>query len=326
VIDFDVARTFQALVRTLPFIILRIAVYAGIALAYVLSVGVGAGIGAAIALLAGGPGAGALWGGLIGFGIVSIVLLWARRYLLYLVKAAHIAVLVEVLDGGELPAGRGQVEHGRRVVTERFIETSVLFGIDLLIKGVLRILNRTLFTLSGFVPLPGLRNLVALIARVVNMSLTYTDEIILAHNIRVRSDNPWESSREALVLYAQNYGAMLRNSVFLLVVIWALTIAVFVVFLAPAGAIAALFPNAVGGTAVLTALVAAWAVKAALLEPFAVAALMQVFFKVTADQAPDPEWDRRLAGMSKKFVALKRQASAHSAGNAPGDAAAGQPA
>ena len=30
-------------------------------------------------------------------------------------------------------------------------------------------------------------------------------------------------------------------------------------------------------------------------EPFAIAALMQVYFKVIEGQVPDPEWDRRLA-------------------------------
>ncbi|MDZ7839978.1 MAG: hypothetical protein U5R46_04025 [Gammaproteobacteria bacterium] len=44
---------------------------------------------------------------------------------------------------------------------------------------------------------------------VVTLSLTYLDEVILAHNIRTRADNPWESGRTALVLYAQNYKSFL---------------------------------------------------------------------------------------------------------------------
>lgn len=314
-IDFDVSRTLNAVIRTLPFVLLRVAVYAAIALAYLLAVGVGAALGAAVALLASGPGAGAFWGGLIGFGAVSLALLWARRYLLYLVKAAHIAVLVEVLDGRDLPAGRNQIEHGRRVVADRFVETSVLFAVDLLIKGVLRAINRLMFTLARFVPIPGLRDLVGIINRVINLSLTYTDEIILAHNIRTRSTNPWESSRQALILYAQNYGAMLRNALLLLLVMWALTAAVFLLFLAPAGAIVAFFPDAVGGLAVLAALLGAWAVKAALLEPFAVAAMMQVYVRVTEGQQPDPTWDERLSRASGKFVRLKEQAAAFEPGS-----------
>jgi hypothetical protein len=49
------------------------------------------------------------------------------------------------------------------------------------------------------------------------------------------------------------------------------------------------------------AIVFAWAVKAALIEPFAIACMLQVFFKVTEGQTPDPEWQARLAKLSDKF-------------------------
>ena len=56
------------------------------------------------------------------------------------------------------------------------------------------------------------------------------------------------------------------------------------------------------------ALIFAWAVKAALIEPFAIACLLQVFFRTTAGQTPDPEWDARISGVSKKFTELKDKA------------------
>ena len=37
-------------------------------------------------------------------------------------------------------------------------------------------------------------------------------------------------------------------------------------------------------------------------------ALMQVFFKVTEGQEPNPEWEAKLERGSKKFVALKDKA------------------
>lgn len=311
-IDFDIGKTLGALARTLPFVVLRMVVYAAIALSYVIVSAAGAGIGAAFAALLGSAAAGALWGGMLGFGIVSAVLFWAREYLLYLVKGAHIAVLVEVLEGRQLPQGLGQIEHGRKIIQERFVETSVLFGVDMLIKGVLRVINRMLLSFASFVPVPGLRTVMGLANRVVNLSLTYTDEVILAHNILMGSSNPWESSKDALILYAQNYSAILRNAVFLLLLMWGLTFLVFVVFLAPAGVIAAMLPGSVGVVGLLVALACAWAVKAALLEPFAVAAMMQVFFAVTANQRPDPTWDARLSQASGQFKQLKANAAAGS--------------
>jgi hypothetical protein len=41
--DFEVGHALALMGRTLPFILLRIAVYAGIAVAYVLATGLGAG-------------------------------------------------------------------------------------------------------------------------------------------------------------------------------------------------------------------------------------------------------------------------------------------
>ncbi|HEU4774891.1 MAG TPA: hypothetical protein VFS82_10300 [Lysobacter sp.] len=78
---------------------------------------------------------GAFWGGLAGFGLTSAVLYWAREYLLYLVKAGHIAVLAHLLDGKQIPGGRGQIDYASRIVKERFAESSVLFGVDQLVKA-----------------------------------------------------------------------------------------------------------------------------------------------------------------------------------------------
>ena len=123
------------------------------------------GLGAAFGLLGGAAGGGAFWGGMIGFGIVSAVLYWAREYLLYLVKAGHIAVLVELYDGNDLPAGKSQIDYAQGIVRERFVETSVLFGLDRLIRLVVRAINRMLFTVANFIPIPFLRSLASLATR-----------------------------------------------------------------------------------------------------------------------------------------------------------------
>lgn len=94
--------------RTLPFIILRLVVYAAIASAYLSASGTVAGIGWLLGRVASVEGAagGAFWGALIGFGLTSAILYLLCEYLLYLVKAAHIAVLVELLDRKSIPAGQ----------------------------------------------------------------------------------------------------------------------------------------------------------------------------------------------------------------------------
>lgn len=99
--DFSVGRALSLMFQTLPFVLLRMAVYFGAALAYVLVTGAGAGIGWGIGGFgdSGFQANATIWGGVIGFGLVGAVMYLAREYVLYIVKAGHIAVLVKLLDG-----------------------------------------------------------------------------------------------------------------------------------------------------------------------------------------------------------------------------------
>ncbi len=55
------------------------------------------------------------------------------------------------------------------------------------------------------------------------------------------------------------------------------------------------------------ALVFAIAVKKAIMEPIAIAALMQVYFKEIEGQVPNPEWTARLDQISSKFRDLAQE-------------------
>lgn len=309
--DFNLSQAMGLMLKTLPFIILRMLIYFGITLGYVLAIGIGAGIGYGVTAFGDNPGSGAGFGGIIGFGAISGVLYWAREYLLYLVKAGHISVLVEALDGKALPEGRGQIDHAQLVVKENFKEASILFGIDQLIKGILRALNRMLMTIANWLPIPNLDKLVNVINNILTVSLTYVDEVILAYMLRSKSDNPWQASKDALILYAQNYQVMLKNAVFLMLFMYLISFLVFLLFLAPVAGLMSMFPGSVGGWSFIVALVFAWSVKAALLEPLAVTAMMQVYFKTIEGQTPNPEWDEKLSVASDKFREMKAKAESY---------------
>ena len=310
--DFSLGKSFAMLAKTLPFIVLRLIVYLGIGVAYILVTGVGAVLGFGIGHFWSDPGAhvgGAFWGGLVGFGLTSALLYLAREYLLYLVKVAHIAVLVDVLDGKPVPGGQGQVAYGTNFVKAHFAESSILFGVDQIVKGVLRVITGTLAAFTAFFPIPALQTLVNFANAVIRMSLTYVDEIILAYLIRTRTTNPWDSAKDALVLYAQNYRHFLKNAVWLSLFMWGLTIAIFLALIGPASAIAIAFPGSSGVWAFAFAIIFALSFQKALLEPFAIASLMQVYFKTIEGQKPDPQWDARLSGASKHFRELAQKAA-----------------
>lgn len=322
--DFRVGEIMRLLARTSPFILLRLGVYLGITLAYVLAVGVGAGIGMLFGAVAGTRAGGAAWGGLAGFGIISGLLYLGREYLLYLVKAGHIAVLAELMDGREIPAGKGQIQYGTGVVKDRFVQASSLFVLDRLIQGVLRVFNRTTMRVANFIPVPGLEAVMKLVNAIVNTSVTWLDEVILAQIFRQRSDNPWATARDSVVLYAQNWKSVLKNAAALTFLVWGMTLVVFLVVLGPIAALVALFPGVAGFWTFAFALILALALKAALVDPFAMAGLMQVYKKVTEGQHPDPAWTQRLDSMSGKFRDLAGKARGAGPRPTPAEAPAAQ--
>jgi hypothetical protein len=321
--DFDFGRTMGVMARTWPFIAMRLLVYFGITVAYVVAIGAGAGVGYGVGHISDSPGGFALWGGLVGFGLVSLAIFWVREYILYIVKAGHIAVMVHLLEGRPVPDGQGQIEYARNVVTARFAEASLLFVLDQLIKGVVRVITGLVGGIANILPIPGAGSAARFANTVIRLSLTYVDEIILGYNVKTESSAPFESARRGIVLYAQNGRLMLKNALWLALFMWLLAFLVFLVMLAPAAAILYFMPGQLAGWSFLLAIIFAWAVKAALIEPFAIAALMQVYFRAIEGQVPNPEWDRRLSEASNHFRDLKDRAATSFGGGQPAAASSG---
>ncbi len=310
-LDFKIKEVFSALWKTKEFMLFRFLIYFGITIGYIIGTGTGAGIGWSVGSVAGGEdgsATGLMYGMFGGFAIVSGVLYYVREYLLYIVKAGHIAVILKHLDGEEIPSGKGQIAYAQSIVKERFKEASVLFAVDQIIKGVVKFITRLfsgIMTFLPFIPKP----IVSFINAVIRNSMTYVDEIILAYNIKNEIDNPWEGSKTAVVLYAQNYKKFLKNAVFVTLISWVLTLLVVIISFGPIAAMLQMGNYDLGYMPLMIAVVASISIKAALIDPFAMTALMQVFFKVTEGQVADPEWEAKLEKGSKKFREMKDKAA-----------------
>ncbi|ESW63755.1 hypothetical protein X760_29415 [Mesorhizobium sp. LSHC422A00] len=316
--DFEIGRSVSIMIRTWPFIVFRMIVYFGITLAYIVATGSGASVGYGVGHIStdpDGPLSFALWGGIVGIGVVSIALYWIREYILYVVKAGHIAVMVHLIDGRDVPNGQDQIAYAKDVVKERFAEANILFVVDQLVKGAIRAITGLIGGIAAFLPIPGLGGLIAFINTVIRLSLTYVDEIILGYNIRINSSSPFETARQGVVLYAQNGKTMVKNAIWLAVIMWGVSFVIFLLMLAPAAAIMWFIPGQLGGWAFVLAILLAWAFKAAFIEPFAIACLMQVYFKTIEGQVPNAEWDQRLAEGSSKFRELRDKALASFGGS-----------
>ncbi len=305
--DFSAARALGLMLRTWPFLLFRMVVYFTISLAYVVLTAGGAGIGWLIGALGTQDfrELATFLGGVIGFGATFGIVYLLREYILYIVKAGHIAVMIELMEGRSLPSGRAQIRHATALVRQRFTEANLLFMLDQLVRGVLDAIFSLLNGLSRMlIPTGVVGQLLSLLQSIMRLLAGVADEVILGHAIRIKATNPWHAARTALVLYAQNAGGMFRNSAFLLVIGWTLSFLIFLLLLAPAAALVYAMPGGWSGGGLVFAILFAWAVKAALIEPFQVACLLQAFFKLSEGQSPDPAWEARIIGASRKFQAL----------------------
>src|SRR5690625_119395 len=309
--DFSMRRAMGIMMQTLPFIVLRCLVYFAITLAYILMTGIGSGVGWGI----GGFGdtdfraAATVWGGIAGFSITGIVMLFLREYILYMVKAGHIAVMVNLIDDEPIPEGRSQIQHAQHVVKERFMQANVLFAIDRMVHGVVRAITGIIHTIGSILPIPGMNNLMGFVRAFLRLAVGLIDEVILAYIIRNDSDNPWRAGRRALILYGQNGTNMMKNALWLTFFTYGLALVVFLFCLAPAAALVYMLPGAWSAGGMVFALLFAWAIKAALIEPFAIACLLTAYFKASEGQEPNPEGEERLDGVSKQFRTMAEKAT-----------------
>jgi hypothetical protein len=301
--------------KTLPFVWVRLGSYAVLFVALAVYFGV---VGGLAVLL------GRLWAplGFITF-LIAIgggfgLLRWVSRYYFYLLKAAHVAVMTEFVVHGQAPA-EGQIAYGKRQVTERFRDTSVMFAVDVLVDGAVKAVVRTFARIAGILPIPGLDSLTKLLERVAVASTTYVDEAVLSRAYARREQNVWKVAHDGVILYAQAWKPILTNALVLTLISYVEFVVFLLILAAPAFAIAAAFP-AMAPVAAIMAFAGAWLLKLALADPFALAATLLAYHRSTAGMEPDPEWKAKLEGASTKFQELGRKAVESVQSRAPGAA------
>lgn len=83
--------------------------------------------------------------------------------------------------------------------------------------------------------IPGVDKIMGLVRGYLKIAVGLLDEVMLAHVLRTRAENPYQAAREALVLYAQNARPMMTNAAWVTALVWLLSGLVFVVMLVPRG-------------------------------------------------------------------------------------------
>ncbi len=246
---------------------------------------------------------------IIGTGGFILIMRFIKHAVLYALKAGHIAVLTELIDKGTLPEGKGQVEYGKDLVKSRFKDVAIMFAVDRLVAGVLRTFNRTVARVTDALPIPGLEGLGKLVTTLVNFSISFVDEAILSYAISREDDNLWKSSKDGVILYAQEWKAILPASAVMGLIDAAAFLVVFIPLLIILG-----FATGAGWIALVISAVIGYLVKEAFVRPWAMASIILTFRREIQGKTPNPEWDQRLESVSKKFRELKDKAVEYARG------------
>lgn len=246
--------------------------------------------------------------GLVALGATIPLYNLAYRYVFFMIKAAHIAVLSELLTRGDLPAGTNQLQWGKEQVQSRFGEINVMFVVDELVEGIVRAFTNTVSRVTSWLPGDALRTLGQMLNRVIRYATTYIDEAILARVFWTREKSVWQTAQDGVVLYAMVWKPLLTNAVALMLLSYVPFIVAFVLFAAPLGALLYFISPSLAGWAVLFALALAFFIKLAVGDAFAMAAMIAAYQRETAGLEPDPNMSAQLERVTDKFGELKRRA------------------
>jgi len=231
-----------------------------------------------------------------------------REYVLYIIKAGHVAVIAELATVGHLPEGAGQVDWGRQQVTKTFKEVSVLFVMDRLVVGVIRSINGMMQRVGSlFSGIPGMDSITKFAGLVLRFSLTYVDEAILARNFKMQNESVWESAKKGLVLYAQSWQEILKTALFLGTVAFFAYLFLVILFLVPLWGISTAYPH-YQWIFILAAFVFAAVLKLAFFDPWAMTILILTYLEATEGKIADPAWEEKLQGLSSSFKKIRDKA------------------
>lgn len=301
--SLQLGQAVRLVLRTLPI--------AGVRLGVTLAVWLGAllylGAVAALAFLAARSFA---WLGvvigLIGLGAMVWLMKLAQRYLLYLVKAAQIAVMARMLTGETLPGGASQLQWGREQVASRFGEVSGMFVVDQVVTAVVRGFTRLVYGLVSWLPGDALRGLARVASRVVHYAVTYIDEAILARTFWLDDGTVWANARDGVVLYAMVWKPLLVNALALMGLSYIPGILVVALLAVPFAWLGDVISPSIGGWSIIAALAIGWAVKVAVGDSFAMAAIISAYQRSIQGLRPDPAMLERL-GHVPRFDELTRR-------------------
>ena len=278
---------------TMPFIMAKLALGGVMVLVSALLLAILMGIGWLF-----GDG-GIFVGILIWCGCIGGIRFALMHYVGYLLKAGHIAVIAEAFKTGQIPAN--QVEYGKNMVKERFLTTNVYLAIDKLISAAIKEIQKVIDKAGNALDfIPGMDSLASAAKFFVDISLGYVDECCLAWTFYNQEQSAFESAADGVVIYAQNWKALLKNAAMTMLKTVVLLVVLTLLIFVPIGLLFKVLKWS-GFAAFILACLVAYVVKFAVMDSYIMIQMMSTYMQVAPTTVITFDLYGKLCNMSKKF-------------------------
>ncbi|WP_058306303.1 hypothetical protein [Gracilibacillus massiliensis] len=310
----------KLITKTMPFFITRILFYGLFGLIAFVFLGIMIGIGFLLLKLFGESSAAFLFIMILSFGAIYGGLRFLERYVLYMVKIGHVAVITELLRTGKTPEGKGMVAYGKDQVTQNFGASNVAFVVDRMVHGAVRQIQRWIMRIGNmFSFVPGSKNIIGIINAIMSVSLRYIDEAIMSYIFLQKSEENektvWKSASDGVVLYAQSWKGVLKAATGSVIFIYLFNIISFLIFVFPLMFVSKLISAGtpdlgtfLGFLAIIGAYVLTTLLKRALLDPIVTIIMVRAYQISINDLEPAVDLQQQLLGISSNFKKLFQKA------------------
>lgn len=261
-------------------------------LTFAISVGLGS--------LFGGSSMGVfLWIWLI---LVLLVYAFVNRYIGYLLKAGHVAVVTTAVTTGSVPDN--QLQAGKEMVEKRFATANVYFALDGLVSGAVRQLQNGLGKIENiFGNIPGVSALVNFAQLFIGIALGYIDECCLGYTFLHNDQSAFKSAADGVVIYFQNWKKLLKSAAITTLIVLLVS---FLAWLVPFLLLAGLFKTMEVSFvfAFLLALMCSAIIKSAFVDSYMMVKMMVAYMEEAPYTVITFDLYGKLCKLSAKFRKL----------------------
>lgn len=232
-------------------------------------------------------------------GGTSIVRL-IKHYILYIIKAAHVAVVAEALDTGNLPDN--MYDYGKTKVKEKFVSVNVFFVVDNLVNGAIKQLQKLIGKVGELLSfIPGGSAITNIAQIFVSICLGYVDECCLGYSFNKKEQGTFKSSCDAVVLYFQNWKEILKTSLKATLIYVLVNVVSFVLLYL---LLSAFISSTYWFISIVIAFSIVACVKNSFVDSYMMITMMGKFMEVAKTTEIKVDLYEKFCGMSKKFKEL----------------------